>query len=141
MPVVELPPSRSSARTPINTSTPLKKTTKSGQSTPTTTHHHKSADEVALEEAEHLLENVDVEHGDARSRRHEHLRLSRLRSQSVPAGQETEKDVKAEVEEDGEVDEEGSEEMVSARLDLEDTPTVEEQEVEVCSNKDSVHDS
>jgi hypothetical protein len=141
MPVVELPSSRSSARTPVNTSTPPKKATKSGQSTPTTTHHHKSADEIALEEAEHLLENVDVEHGDARSRRHEHLRLSRLRSQSVPAGQETEKDAKAEVEEDGEVDEEGSEEVVSARLDLEDTPTAEEEEVEVCLEISSKDDS
>jgi hypothetical protein len=84
-----------------------------------------------LEEAEHLLENVDVEHGDARSRRHEHLRLSRLRSQSVPAGPEVEEDVKAEVEGDDQVDEEGSEEMVSARLDPEDTPGAEDQEVEV----------
>ena len=87
------------------------------------------------------MENVDVEHGDARSRRHEHLRLSRLRSQSVPAGQETEKDVKAEVEEDGEVDEEGSEEVVSARLDLEDTPTAEEEEVEVRLEISSKDDS
>jgi hypothetical protein len=141
MPVVELPSSRSSARTPISTSTPSKKATKSGQSTPTTTHHHKSADEVALEEAEHLLENVDVEHGDARSRRHEHLRLSRLRSQSVPAGPEVEEDVKAEVEGDDQVDEEGSEEVVSARLDMEDTPTVEDQEVEVRLHQSHVDDS
>ena len=77
------------------------------------------------------MENVDVEHGDARSRRHEHLRLSRLRSQSVPAGAEAEEDVKAEVEGDEQVDEEGSEEMVSAREDLEDTPTAEDQELEV----------
>jgi hypothetical protein len=131
MPVVELPSSRSSARTPVNTSTPPKKSTRSGTSTPTTTHHHKSADEVALEEAEHLLENVDVEHGDARSRRHEHLLLSRLRSQSVPAGPEVEEDVKAEVEGDDQEDEEGSEEMVSAREDLEDTPIAEDQDVEV----------
>jgi len=77
------------------------------------------------------LENVDVEHGDARSRRHEHLRLSRLRSQSVPAGLEVEEDVKAEVEGDDQVDEDESEEMVSAREDLEDTPTAEDQELEV----------
>lgn len=140
MPVVELPSSRSSARTPVNISTPPKKATKSGQSTPTTTHHHKSADEVALEEAEHLLENVDVEHGDARSRRHEHLRLSRLRSQSVPGGPEVEEDVKAEVEGGGEVDEEGSEEMVSAREDLEDTPIAEDQEVEVRYYQTQAHD-
>lgn len=36
------------------------------------------------------MENVDIEHGDARSRRHEHLRLSRLRSLSVPPGPELE---------------------------------------------------
>jgi hypothetical protein len=141
MPVVELPSSRSSARTPINTSTPPKKATRSGTSTPTTVHHHKSADEVALEEAEHLLENVDVEHGDARSRRHEHLRLSRLRSQSIPAGPEVEEDVKAEVEGDEEVDEEGSEEMVSAREDLEDTPVAEVHEVEVRYKKSLEHGS
>jgi len=94
-------------------------------------HHHKSADEIALEEAEHILENVDVEHGDARSRRHEHLRLSRLRSQSVPAGPDAEEDVKAEVEGEEQVDEESSEEMVSAREDLEDTPVPEDHEVEV----------
>ena len=86
------------------------------------------------------MENVDVEHGDARSRRHEHLRLSRLRSQSVPGGPEVEEDVKAEVEGDGEVDEEGSEEMVSAREDLEDTPIAEDQEVEVRYYQTQAHD-
>jgi hypothetical protein len=91
MPVVELPSSRSSAKqsTPKATSTPPKSRQRSTTATPTA-HHHKSADEIAIEEAEELLENVDVEHGDARSRRHEHLRLSRLRSLSQPPGPEIE---------------------------------------------------
>ena len=102
-----MPSSRSSARATSSStpkvSTPTKNP-RSSTSTPIATHHHKTADEIAIEEAEEILENVDVEHGDARSRRHEHLRLSRLRSLSIPASSGPEIELGEEIGSGAEVD-------------------------------------
>jgi len=61
------------------------------------------------------LENVDVEHGDARSRRHEHLRLSRLRSLSVPASSGPEIELGEEIGSGAEVD--AKHELVAESVD------------------------
>jgi len=76
----------------VNTDTPPRsrqRSTRSATATPTNLHHHKTADELALEEAEEILgHDLEVDHHDARSRRHR--RLSRLRSLSQPPGPEIE---------------------------------------------------
>jgi hypothetical protein len=129
VPVVEIP-ARASASARASSSTP--RSTRSTSILNTHPHHHKTADELALEEAEEILDHEHALEGeDARSRRHR--RLSRLRGEAE--GSQAGQSIDGDHEEMETATEAGSEIVVMGReTEMVKADTVEDADTEAVSD-------